>query len=46
MREEVVVQKETVVKEEIRVGKKSTVEQQTVYETVRKEDIQIDKHNK
>lgn len=42
VQEEVVVAKDTVVREEVRVGKKSTTEHQTVSETVRKEDLQVE----
>lgn len=42
-REEPVVQKEARVREEVRVGKRQQTEQRTVSESVRKEDVQIDR---
>jgi uncharacterized protein (TIGR02271 family) len=42
-REEAVVDKNTRVREEVRVGKRTETERQTVSETVRREDIEIDK---
>ena len=41
-REEAVVQKEAHVREEVRLGKREEREKQTVSETVRKEDVQIE----
>lgn len=41
-REEAVVAKDVRVREEVRVGKRSEVEQTTVSETIRKEDVEID----
>jgi uncharacterized protein (TIGR02271 family) len=42
-REEPVVEKETRVREEVRVGKRAETERRTVSEQVRKEDVQIDR---
>ena len=41
-REEPVVEKETRVREEVRVSKKTETEQQQVSESVRKEDVEIE----
>ena len=41
-REEAVVQKQAHVREEVRVGKKQTRETETVSETIRKEDVEIE----
>jgi uncharacterized protein (TIGR02271 family) len=43
-REEAVVAKEARVREEVRVGKRKERETQTVSETVRKEDVEIEKN--
>jgi uncharacterized protein (TIGR02271 family) len=43
-REEAVVAKEAHVREEVRVGKRQERETQTVSETVRKEDVEIEKN--
>lgn len=43
-REEPVVQKEARVREQVRVGKKTEVEQQQITEQVRKEDLQVDQN--
>jgi len=42
-REEAVIAKEAHVREEVRVGKREEHETKTVSETIRKEDVQIDK---
>jgi len=44
-REEIVVSKEARVREEVRVGKREQSETQTVSETVRKEDVEIEKED-
>lgn len=43
-REEAVIQKDTRVREEVRVGKKTEVDQQQVTAQVRKEDLQVDRN--
>jgi stress response protein YsnF len=40
-----VIEKESRVREEVRVGKRSEVEKQTVSETVRKEDVEIERED-
>lgn len=44
-REEPVIQKEARVREEVRVGKKTEVDQRQVSEQVRKEDLQVDRND-
>jgi uncharacterized protein (TIGR02271 family) len=45
-REEAVVNKETRVREEVRIGKRRETERQTVSETLRKEDVEIDRESR
>ena len=45
-REEPVVEKQTRVREEVRVGKKKETERRTVSESVRKEDVQVENEDK
>ena len=44
-REEAVVGKETRVREEVRIGKRQETEQQTISDTVRHEDVEIEKES-
>lgn len=45
-KEEAVVQKEARVVGEVRVGKKEETERQNVSETIRKEDVKVDREDK